>query len=424
MQLKNFLFLAMLCSTPALAQLPAILKPGIPAKPLVTDPKDPNYAGIDWFGGTLAQAKTEAATKGLPIFIDGYTTWCGPCKQMEKEVYPVDTVGAFYNQYFINLKVDMEKGEGPEIAKLYGINGYPTYLFIDAEGTMLHQAMGSRPVAAFVKLSEVARNPSLRIGGLVAQYKSGNTDVDFLTSYVSAAGEAGFPSEEPMEALFTQLKPKEAQTREYWQILSRNHALPGGAAYKMLLENGDYYQSLGPTDKANYQEIVVSILSSAAKAAYAKPEPLTTVKADIAKAGLAAKEDAILSEAKISYLYFDKRDYTAYAAELGGFYKRYPKQEAYWLNNHAWNLYERCSAKPQLELGIAMAKQAIELEPDPNTMDTYANLLYKANRKPEALAWCNKGIAQAKLQNQTMEGTEALRAKIIAEGKTAPKAKK
>jgi thiol-disulfide isomerase/thioredoxin len=421
MQFKIVLLLAVLCSTAALAQRPNILKAGIPNKPLVTDPKDPDYAGIEWFKGNLAEAKTEAAAKGLPIFIDCYTTWCGPCKQMEKTVYPVDTVGAFYNQYFINLKVDMEKGEGPEIAKLYGINAYPFYLFIDAEGTMLHQAIGGRPVSEFVKLCEVARNPALRIGGMMAQYKSGNTDVDFLKGYIVAAGEAGFPAEEPLEALFTQLKPSEAQTPEYWQILSRNHSKPGGAAYRTLLDNADYYQTLNKTD---YQEIIRSMLLGNAKSALANQEPIAAVKADIAKAGYAKEEDAIISEAKIDHFFFDKRDYNAYAAELASFYKKYPKQETYWLNNHAWNLYERFSAKPQLDLGIAMAKQAIDEQPDPNTIDTYANLLYKAGRKPESLAWCNKGIAQAKLQNQRMEGTEALRDKIIAEGKTQPKAKK
>ncbi len=54
----------------------------------------------------LAQAKKE----NKMIFLDAYATWCGPCKQMDSEVYTNSAVANFYNANFINVKYDMEKG--------------------------------------------------------------------------------------------------------------------------------------------------------------------------------------------------------------------------------------------------------------------------------------------------------------------------
>ena len=69
----------------------------------------------------LAQAKKE----NKMIYVDCYTSWCGPCKWMAKNVFTNDTVADFYNTNFINAKIDMEVGEGIELAKKYDIRAYP-----------------------------------------------------------------------------------------------------------------------------------------------------------------------------------------------------------------------------------------------------------------------------------------------------------
>ncbi len=52
----------------------------------------------------LAKAKEENKL----IFVDCYATWCGPCKKMAKEVFPLADVGAFYNANYINVKAQMD----------------------------------------------------------------------------------------------------------------------------------------------------------------------------------------------------------------------------------------------------------------------------------------------------------------------------
>lgn len=50
---------------------------------------------------------------------------------MAQTVFSLPTVGYYYNQTFINLKIDAEEGEGITLAKKYGVRSYPTYAFVD-----------------------------------------------------------------------------------------------------------------------------------------------------------------------------------------------------------------------------------------------------------------------------------------------------
>ena len=89
-------------------------------------------AGINFLHGTTwAEAVAKAKAENKLIFIDFYTQWCGPCLNMAQTVFSLPTVGYYYNQTFINLKIDAEEGEGVTLAKKYGVRSYPTYAFID-----------------------------------------------------------------------------------------------------------------------------------------------------------------------------------------------------------------------------------------------------------------------------------------------------
>lgn len=96
----------------------------------------------------------EAKASNRVIFMDAYTTWCGPCKMMAKNVFTDETVGDFYNANFVNVKMDMEAGEGVALASEYSVRAYPTLLFIDGDGAIVHRAVGYHEAAAFVELGK------------------------------------------------------------------------------------------------------------------------------------------------------------------------------------------------------------------------------------------------------------------------------
>lgn len=96
------------------------------------------------------EAQELAKSQNKLIFMDAYTTWCGPCKLMAKTVFTEKEVGDFYNSNFINIKVDMETSEGMFLGKQYKVEGYPTFLYINSKGEVVHRTIGASDKNAFL----------------------------------------------------------------------------------------------------------------------------------------------------------------------------------------------------------------------------------------------------------------------------------
>lgn len=99
--------------------------------------------GIKFKHISLEEAKKLAEESGKLIFIDAYTSWCGPCKKMAATTFKNEEVGNIFNEKFINLKIDCEKdADGPELSRMYKVRAYPTLLIIDAKGKLIKQTVG------------------------------------------------------------------------------------------------------------------------------------------------------------------------------------------------------------------------------------------------------------------------------------------
>ena len=110
--------------------------------------------GIDFHHGTFAEAKAKAAEEKKVIFVDAYAQWCRPCRWMAANTFTDGEIGNYFNQHFISMKLDMEKGEGPKLARGWGIRAYPTLLFFDANGKEIHRDMGAKEVDQLMSLGK------------------------------------------------------------------------------------------------------------------------------------------------------------------------------------------------------------------------------------------------------------------------------
>ncbi len=109
-------------------------------------------AGVDFLHDVSFNEALEMAKKeGKYLFVDCYTSWCGPCRALAANVFPREDVGECYNKRFVNLKIDMERGEGPELAARYGVAAYPTMLFINSEGNVISKLVGYKTPEALIK---------------------------------------------------------------------------------------------------------------------------------------------------------------------------------------------------------------------------------------------------------------------------------
>lgn len=102
----------------------------------------------------------EAKVKNKLIFIDAYTSWCGPCKWAAKYLFTNKDVATYYNENFINVSMNMEKGEGIALAKKFQINSYPTFLIINDKQEIVARTEGvdqtKKFFAEFIKFGKTA----------------------------------------------------------------------------------------------------------------------------------------------------------------------------------------------------------------------------------------------------------------------------
>jgi thioredoxin 1 len=88
------------------------------------------------------------------IFVDAYASWCGPCKDLKAQTFTNARVAAYFNAHFINVSIDMEKGEGLRLADQFAVDSYPTLLFIDDSGQILRKSEGFLDAVQLLELAD------------------------------------------------------------------------------------------------------------------------------------------------------------------------------------------------------------------------------------------------------------------------------
>jgi thiol:disulfide interchange protein len=107
-----------------------------------TQVKDEEKGPGVYFEYTSVKEALEAK-KGKPLFIDCYASWCGPCKQLEHNVFPKEKVGKLINENFTPVKLDADSPEGQQFTRSLQINGLPTMLVYNESGE-IHRIVGYR----------------------------------------------------------------------------------------------------------------------------------------------------------------------------------------------------------------------------------------------------------------------------------------
>lgn len=120
-----------------------------------TEPPIKNSAtGINFQNITFQKALTEARQQHKMVFLNIYAVWCGPCKHLKMTTFQAPQVASLVNKKCISIDVDVEKGEGPTLAKKYQIEAHPLVLILNPEGKVIKRILGYRDAGNF--MAEVA----------------------------------------------------------------------------------------------------------------------------------------------------------------------------------------------------------------------------------------------------------------------------
>jgi thioredoxin-related protein len=385
-------------------------------------------AAIFMFGSSLAQKLTmnfetgdfasvleKAKKENKIVFVDGFTTWCGPCKMMTKNTFTNDSVANYFNERFVNYKLDMEKGEGIEFAKKYEVHCYPNLLVLDASGNLIHRSAGYLDPKTFMAFGRDALTPGKNFNDKKTLFERDLNEKN-IADYVLLLQSACFNSSLKINEYLEKIQPEALSKPANFNILEDFILDPENPQIIYMLKN------ISDFEKQNGKAVLETKVARLG---------VTWFESRMNKEALTGeKYEALKSEYRsLSWPYSDRvifemdlraakqKDKSTYYALAADQFLKYNNSNPNALNSMAWKFYEDVINKDQLKAGLAMSKRACELEGHYQNLDTYAALLYKTENYKEADIWATKAIEAAKkvnLKKEDYQETLDLQKKIKA----------
>ncbi len=338
----------------------------------------------------------QAAHENKIIFLDAYASWCGPCKMMDKKVFTDQQVADFYNANFINAQIDMEKGEGPALAEKYEVRAYPTLLFINSRGEVIHRGLGYHDPDALLALGKQALDPQNSLAAMEARFQQGDRDPAFLRQYAEMRYEIFDDSHLPVVEAYLRTQ-EDWTTPENMEFIFRYMENADSKLFDYVVTHReDFNRSFG-------KEIVDERLESLLVNRAMGMNDRSKVEALFRK-HLPEEADLLM----LRYDIFKARkakDYQAY----GRFSVQYAGQVPMsWeeLNGIAWDFYMLIDDKKLLKEAVKLAQKSVNINENYYNLDTLAALYHKLGKKGKAHKTALRAIELAKAANMDYSETE------------------
>jgi len=193
--------------------------------------------GIQFQSVSWDEALAAAKKSNKIIFMDAYTTWCGPCKALEKYTFTDSDVGDLFNASFINVRFDMEQYPGLELAEKYEVNLYPTLLFINGDGELVHRGCGAVEIDELIELGKTALDENNSLSALKKKYDSGERSIELIDSYISALQNACQDLDSFLSNYFDQVSNESLGMEPNWYVFSEYDFDIYGSRFQYLLGN-------------------------------------------------------------------------------------------------------------------------------------------------------------------------------------------
>ncbi len=390
---------------------------------------------------TWSQIKEKAKNEKKYIFMDGFTTWCLPCRVMSNEIFPQPNVVNFFNTNFINVAVqfDVTKNDNEEVRRWYQdakslldsykINSYPTYLFFNPDGELVHKVLGASPSAEdFISKAKIALNPDMQFYTLKRKYEAGKRETDFLLLLINAgqlADERDFTPLVINEYLATQNDLLTKINLKLITVATLKITDPGFSILRNHADKADEIVGNGKSaaivNTILFDEVVLPYLrDNGKKNNYGGGMIVYSGKINENVNWSQIKE-------KLNVEYSDLSEKIVMAAKpiYYEWLKNWPKfiesVSEYGntlsndkLNSYAWVILSNCESQQYIDSALAWSKKTLTGE-DPKKVlysYTYSNLLYKSGKKEEAI----KFLAEAVKLSGEVDGDLAILLNKIKKG--------
>lgn len=370
--------------------------------------------GIEFESLGFTEALEKAKKENKLIFLDAYTTWCGPCKQMSKNIFTDEKVGSYFNDKFVNIKVDMEKGEGKALAKKYEVKYYPSLLFINGDAKLMHKSIGAQPVDDFLDLGMAANDPDRQITTLTERFIAGERDLDFLKKYVDAKTKAGESDFESITKVYMDQQSDWLTEENIQFIFDYSDPSMDSELFVYSVEHKDDFISVVGEESWN-QKITYAAEMDRAKQGISRDD-VVSMKSHFSKYMSSKDAYNIAMSTYIKHLMYskNKEDHEKFLTEVQLFLATDPDVGAKFYNSVAWEMYILTDDKNLLKKAVNYVEKSIKGEKSSFNTDTMAVLQFKLGNNKKAEKYAIESIKLAQEEGNDYSSTQELLDKINA----------
>lgn len=359
--------------------------------------------GISFFEGEWKDALAEAEKSEQLVFVDAYAEWCGPCKKMAATTFKDQKVGDFFNTNFINLKIDMEKGHGLTFGSKYPVSAFPTLMFLNGKGEIVHKTVGGKDVNQLMEFAKKAMGMDDRSGDYEVAYNEGKRDFELVYKYVQALNKVGKPSSKIVNDY---LRSKPAITNdEMTKFLLAAVTEADSKAFEELIKRKGNAEKI--TNKEDVKKTIVEACKKTVnKAIEYESEFLLSEAQNKMKSTYKTEAKAFEYESKLTY--YKGLGYTdMYLETVEDYCSKVIKKDAEAINEIAMDISKNLNKnKRALTIAEDLAKKASKQGKKADYYLTYAQILNLNEKSEDALKAANKALEITKDNNEPTRNIE------------------
>ena len=374
---------------------------------------DPMKEPLLVFEQNYQRALESAHLQDKLLFIDFYTDWCAPCKELDKLVFQNDSIKELLGPKIVLLRYDAENDTIFHLSKKYHVGSYPTGIILNGEGYILNRRYGF-PGDSFDSLSANV------LEFVKESIELGNNN-EILKGYSNTVRVNKYPSFYAEFVNRTNLKFKPAQldeylktsedllSEEYFATLSYFASDVSDTIAKATLENIEEYSKL--YGKNNVETLMYFIVSGKFKRAiFTGEQKVYDDAVEFATEALSSEwTDDILPTFEKEFLIGQNQ--WKKVLEINQELKSKGELENGYINYFSRQVYTNCEDEEVLDTCLQWMKDLTTEEPIYPYFSTYALLTQKLGHKEEA-----KRIARIAIEigKQAGASTKAMEELVVS----------
>ncbi|MDI1255845.1 MAG: thioredoxin family protein [Flavobacterium sp.] len=340
----------------------------------------------DGYQAALQRSKKEHK----PILYMVYATWCQHCNKMKAEVLTDPEVKDFLTKNFVCAWQDIEKGEGEMFKQQFGVKMFPTFLFLDENGTVLYNINGELKSAELIAEAKTALIPEKQLPFLKKDFYDNPANADKCLAYIMTLRKGKDRKELALPAQTYLATQKEAQlvSAINWRIIANAVSDVNAREFKYVLQHQKEFATVA--SPVRVQRKIINIVEETLKPF---AENLDTIGYKKARADLKAlniktadslvfKSDVIISE--------NVGNWSAYKKATMDGAEKFAWDNATLLKQIAQNYRVHYADTASLKYGIKMAEQSEKLSESYDGYVLLSKLYLKINDKQTAITYARK----------------------------------